>query len=113
MIKKEVNIIKPIYDNAKSFYNKCYEIKYLNNKNIITRYDLFSYTTLIMTLKDNKIIFYDKDINNKDIYSKTTLRHIKEYIKQKYYYLELNYKDVINWEKITKKDISKLMEVNR
>lgn len=54
-----------------------------------------------------------KDINNKKIYSQTTLRHIKEFIKQYYYYLELYYKDIINKEKLTKADIKKLIELSK
>lgn len=112
MINKKVEL-KTIYDNAKSFYKKAYVIKYYNKDNIIIKYELVSYDTTILYLKDSKIHFNYKDINDKSIYSQTTLRHIKEFIKQYYYYLEIYYKDIINKEKLTKNDIAKLIDSDR
>jgi len=111
-IKRE---LIPIYDNAKSFYNKAFiNVKYDSKSYIDISYELISYNTKICIIKDNKIIFYKKNINsklkdNQKVYSYTTLRHIKEFIKKFSYILELNYKDIINKENITKNDIVKLI----
>lgn len=66
----------PKYDKAKSFYKKAIvtEHKNIENQNIIS---LYSYNTLVC--------YIIKDINNcvvKGIFSDTTLRHIKEFLKQ-------------------------------
>lgn len=100
----------PIYEEVKSYYKKAYIKKYYNKDNIINKYELISYKTSILYLKNSKIYFNYKNINNKKIYTNTTLRHIKEFIKQYYYYLELYYKDIINKEKLTKADIKKLID---
>lgn len=105
----EENYLKPVFENVKSYYEKATIKKYYNKENIIVKYELLSYNTSILYLENNKIYFNYKDIKNKKIYTNTTLRHIKEFLKQKYYYLELNYKDILNKEKITKKDIIKLI----
>ena len=112
-MKKIEKELKAIYDPAKSFYKKASIINYYNKHNTINKTELKSYNTIICYLKDSKIHFNYNDINNKKIYSMTTLRHIKEFIKQKYYYLELNYKNIINKEKLTKKDIEKLINEGR
>ena len=62
--------LKPKYENVKSFYRKAY-IKEEDNKII-----LISYTTEVLILEDNK-----KPIV-KNTHSNTTLRHIKEFLKQ-------------------------------
>lgn len=113
MIKEVKKELIPIYENVKSYYKKAYIKKYYNKDDIINKYELISYKTSILYLKDSKIYFNYKDINNKKIYSQTTLRHIKEFIKQYYYYLELYYKDIINKEVIKKADIKKLIELSR
>lgn len=63
--------MKPIYDNAKSFYKKA--IVETNNDII----KLISYNTIVATidLNTNKATI-------KNTYSQTTLRHIKEFLKQ-------------------------------
>ena len=61
--------LKPIYDGKKSFYNKA-QIKTEDNKTI-----LLSYNTEVCFIKNNKV-------NIKGFYSNTTLRHIKEFLKQ-------------------------------
>lgn len=103
----------PIYENVKSYYKKAIIKKYYNKDDIINKYELISYKSKIIELKDYKIKFNYKDINNKKIYTNTTLRHIKEFIKQYYYYLELYYKDIINKDKLTKADIKKLIELSK
>lgn len=106
----EENYLKPIFEDVKSYYEKATIKKYYNKNNIIIKYELLSYNTSILYLENSKIYFNYKDINNKKIYTHTTLRHIKEFLKQKYYYLESNYKNILDKEKITKNDIKKLME---
>lgn len=68
----------PIYDTRKSFYNKTYIIRI---DNIIY---LYSYDTLVLEIGKN---YYklNKSINEKLLFSNTTLRHIKECLKQFYY----------------------------
>lgn len=73
---------------------------------------LYSYNTKILEVNNNIIKFNYKNINNKKIYTMTTLRHIKEFIKQYYYLLEVNYKNIIDKEKLKKEDIKKLIEVS-
>lgn len=103
----------PNYEEVKSYYKKAYIKKYFNKDNLINKYELISYNTSILYIKDSKIYFNYKDINNKKIYSQTTLRHIKEFIKQYYYILELYYKNIIDKEKLTKNDIKKLIELSK
>ena len=59
----------PIYDNAKSFGHKA--IIETTEKGSV----LFSYNTEVARIENNKPIVYDT-------FSDTTLRHIKEYLKQ-------------------------------
>lgn len=67
-----------IYDTRKSFYNKAYIVKI---GNIIY---LYSYDTLVLEIgKDYYKL--NKSINEKLLFSNTTLRHIKETLKQFYY----------------------------
>lgn len=63
--------LEPKYDNAKSFYGKATvtELDALNS--ILLR----SYNTKVAKIKDNKAIVYGT-------YSMTTLRHIKEFLRQ-------------------------------
>ena len=61
--------LKPIYDNRKSFYKKA-KIKQEDNKII-----LISYNTEVAIIEDNKAYV-------KETYSPTTLRYIKEFLKQ-------------------------------
>lgn len=113
MIKTNKKELLCIYDTAKSFYNKANIKRYYNKNELVYKIELISYKTSILYLKDNKIYFNYKNIKNKKIYSQTTLRHIKEFIKQYYYILELNYKNIINKEVIKKDDIKKLIELSK
>ena len=83
----------PIYDSRKSFYHKA--IIEEENENI----KLYSYDTLVCTLSHNDIILND-NIDQSLLFSSTTLRHIKEFLKQYHYNSDHN---------ITKKDLSKLL----
>lgn len=64
----------PIYDSRKSFYKKA--IVYSNNGYI----KLQSYSTIVAMIDINKGI-----VGINGIYSATTLRHIKEFLKQNGY----------------------------
>lgn len=89
---EQKNNLQAVYDTAKSFYNKAYYTKEETTTSII--YKLYSYNSLVAILEvgkdlevyyNNKIVrlYLDHDRQKqKDFYSKTTLRHIKEFIKQ-------------------------------
>ncbi len=67
--------LKPIYDNAISFYGKA-ETETTKNSII-----LYSYNTKVAEIKGDKVILNNK-IDDKLLFSNTTLRHIKEFLKQ-------------------------------
>jgi hypothetical protein len=67
--------LSPRYDSRKSFYGKARVYEENGNKVLI------SYTTKVAEIKDNKPIVYGT-------YSSTTLRHIKEFLKQNGYKAE-------------------------
>ena len=75
---KNKEYLIPLYDNRKSFYNKAYVVRIGN----IIR--LYSYDTLVLEVGQD---YYElnKSINEKLLFSNTTLRHIKETLKQFYY----------------------------
>lgn len=83
----------PIYDSRKSFY--CKAIIEEENENI----KLYSYNTLMCTLSHDDIIL-NNNVNQSLLFSSTTLRHIKEFLKQFYFNSDHN---------ITKKDLLKLL----
>lgn len=112
MIKTSKKELKTIYDNAKSFYNKASVKRYYNKNELVYKIELISYKTSILYIQNNKLYFNYKNINNKNIYSMTTLRHIKEFIKQFYYLLELNYKNIIDKEVLKKDDIKALIKAS-
>lgn len=76
-----------IYTNQKSFYKKAYvkTIEYTLdngcNSNNITYYELYSYNTLVCTIVHSKDKSYYK-LNRYSFYSKTTIIHLKEFLKQ-------------------------------
>ena len=71
-MKKE---LKTIYDKAISFYGKA-ETERKGNAIV-----LYSYNTKVAEIKGNKVILNNK-IDDKLLFSNTTLRHIKEFLKQ-------------------------------
>ena len=86
-------ILQAVHDTAKSFYNKAYYTT--EETSTVTIYRLYSYKTLVAILEVNKTgnryynqnkmitLYLDHDRQDqKDFYSLTTLRHIKELIKQ-------------------------------
>ena len=68
-MKKE---LKVMYGYQKSFYKKAF-INEENGKEILQSYD-----SNMITKENNKLIFN----NNINLYSVTTLRHVKEWLKQ-------------------------------
>lgn len=62
-------LLEPQYDSAKSFYRKAQVI----NKEGITQ--LQSYSTIVAEIKNNKAHIFGT-------YSQTTLRHLKEFLRQ-------------------------------
>ena len=68
-------ILKPIYDGDKSFYRKAeYFVAYDSSTHTITK-ELFSYRTLVAKIENGKAYV-------KGSYSRTTTRHIKEFLLQ-------------------------------
>ena len=109
MIKKEE--LKIIYDKRKSFYKKAYieyytEWNELNSR--LTKLKLYSYNTLVCTIEyvNNEERFYH--LHNIELFSQTTLRHIKEFLLQLFYCknIKLTKKDVLN-NRGSKYDIKK------
>ena len=67
--------LKTIYDKAISFYGKA-ETETTKNSII-----LYSYNTKVAEIKGNKVIL-NNNIDDNLLFSNTTLRHIKEFLKQ-------------------------------
>lgn len=93
IMENNKTILQAVHDTAKSFYNKAHYTKEETSTHII--YRLYSYRTLVAILEvsktGNRYYNYNKMITlyldhdrqtQKDFYSQTTLRHIKELIKQ-------------------------------
>ena len=89
--------LRPKHDSRKSFYRKAF-IK-INNNALNRVIKLYSYDTLVMTISKNTIIFY-KNVE----YSPTTMRHIRECLKQYNDYAVLRDSRTLN---ITAKQIVK------
>lgn len=67
--------LNPQYDKAKSFYNKAEVVDYGEVKY------LYSYNTLVCTLRNDKLEL-NYNIEESLLFSRTTLKHIKEFLKQ-------------------------------
>lgn len=106
----ELTELKTIYDHALSFYKKAHVKKYYNKENIIIKYQLISYNTIMIeydaSLKGNKQLIFNKHLYN---YTNTTLRHVKEFIKQ-YNHLFIMYDRLYKKDYVTKKDIISYLE---
>ena len=72
----KIEYLEPIYDSCKSFYQKAY-IETDKKK-----LSLYSYNTLICTIKNNKIKVFNMQ-------SATTIRHLKEFLSQN----DIDFKD--------------------
>lgn len=66
-----ISELEAIHDGRRSFYNKAFVIEYTD------RTELYSYGTLVVTLKGDKFYFH-RDAN----YSDTTRRHVREFMIQ-------------------------------
>lgn len=97
-MEKQRTILKTIYDSKKSFYNKA-EVETITteggNKAII----LYSYKVpvlaIIETNYNSKFLYLNNNIDRNLLFSQTTLRHIKEALKQFYQNREYKLKDII------------------
>ena len=69
--------LKPVYDNAKSFYNKARVLDIAGGSN------LYSYDVKVVTITDKPRITC-----RLDQLTTTTLRHIKDFLKQNDYKAE-------------------------
>ncbi|HHW90036.1 MAG TPA: hypothetical protein GX745_03940 [Clostridiales bacterium] len=78
----------PIHDSSQSFYNKA--VVEQSKKSLI----LYSYNTKVAEIKNNKVILNNK-IDDSLLFSNTTLRHIKEFLKQNGFKAETK-KQIIN-----------------
>lgn len=74
-MKRNNYYLKPQYDKTKSFYDKAKVIQYENVKY------LYSYDTLVCTLTNDKLEL-NYNIDEHLLFSRTTLRHIKEFLNQ-------------------------------
>lgn len=115
-ITEEVKTLYPNYDHAKSFYNKAHlkiynVIKYNNDymcdfKSML-KIELYSYNTLVLTIykdiKEHKNDAYS--LYDGVFYSNTTMRHIKECLKQYYFNKDISIKLINN--NYSKKEIFK------
>lgn len=71
-LKENIEVLEPQYSGRNSFYGKAF-VETDGNKKTLT-----SYKTKIMTLEDGKITM----LCDEDALSQTTLRHIREFLKQ-------------------------------
>lgn len=106
-MKESKKELLPVFENVKSYYKKAEVKKYNNKNNIIVKYKLLSYNTLVLTYKDNKIKL-NKNIKKELLTSQTTLRHIKEFIKQYYYLLDEETKKTLEKNNFSKKILLQL-----
>lgn len=106
-MKESKKKLIPVFENVKSYYNKAEVKKYYNKYNVIVKYELLSYNTLVLTYKDSKIKL-NKKININLLMSKTTLRHIKEFIKQYYYLLDEETQKTLKKNNFSKKILLQL-----
>lgn len=82
--------LMPIQTNQKSFYKKAMI------ENIDNTQTLLSYGTPITTVSNNEIIYLNENI---EVYTQTTLKHLKDFLYQ-----------TLGMDGLTKKDILKLKE---
>lgn len=106
-MKESKKELLPVFENVKSYYKKAEVKKYYNKYNIIVKYELLSYNTLVLIYKDSKIKL-NKDININLLTSQTTLRHIKEFIKQHYYLLDEETQKTLEKNNFSKKTLLQL-----
>lgn len=106
-MKESKKELLPVFENVKSYYKKAEVKRYYNKYNIIVKYELLSYNTLVLTYKESKIKL-NKNIKKELLTSQTTLRHIKEFIKQYYYLLDEETKKTLEKNNFSKKTLLQL-----
>ncbi len=106
-MKESKKELLPVFENVKSYYKKAEVKKYYNKNNIIVKYELLSYNTIVLTYKESKIKL-NKNIKKELLTSQTTLRHIKEFIKQYYYLLDEETKKTLEKNNFSKKTLLQL-----
>lgn len=67
-----IQVLNPVYENVKSYYDKAI----IDVDGEISK--LYSYGTLVAEINDRQVRVFG-------LYSQTTLRHIKEFLKQSGY----------------------------
>lgn len=115
LVNKITSVLEPKHDTAKSFYNKA-KLEQIEIKGGDKVYLLKSYNSIVSAIietKDNYKYFYlNNNIQKELLTSQTTLRHIKEFLKQ---FLELKeYKkaDVIKLANFKNFDFLEVHETN-
>lgn len=106
-MKESKKELLPVFENVKSYYKKAEVKKYYNKYNVIVKYELLSYNTIVLTYKESKIKL-NKNIKKELLTSQTTLRHIKEFIKQYYYLLDEETKKTLEKNSFSKKILLEL-----
>ena len=109
MVKKEE--LKTMYDKRKSFYKKAYIEYYIEWSELhskLTKLKLYSYNTLVCTIEYVNTTERFYHLHNMELFSQTTLRHIKEFLLQLFYCknIKLTKKDILN-NRGSKYDIKK------
>lgn len=92
---KNIYELNPQYENVKSYYRKAFVIKETDGS-----ISLQSYNTIVCTIAVGKIYI-------KDTYSKTTLRHIKEFLRQHAAEIGEEYRTLVE-KKFQKQELEKL-----
>ncbi len=79
--------LQPILSNQKSFYKKA-NVKQTNDTKT-----LISYSAKIATIKNDKLIYLNKNTN---VYTQTTLKHLKDFLYQTLGMVDLKKRDIIS-----------------
>lgn len=85
--------LQVIYDSAKSFYGKAKVENFFGDDK-----SLYSYNTLVATIKANKLTIYN-------LQSTTTCRHVREFVRQN----ETIINNISDLKDYSKKELSKLL----
>lgn len=115
LVKEFKGALQPKFENVKSFYNKAQieQIKINGGDKVVLLYSYNSLVGAIIETKDNYKYFYlNNKIQKELLTSQTTLRHIKEFLKQ---FLELKeYKkaDIIKLANFKNFDFLEVHETN-
>ena len=96
-IEKKTYELNPKYENVKSYYRKALVTEWSDNS-----ISLKSYDTEVCTIAAGKIWI-------EDTYSSTTLRHIKEFLRQHVAEIGEEYGELIK-KNFKKKELEKLIE---